>query len=67
MAFAIVKKEVAGAQGGEPIVTIIMDSTSDASSLPTYGCAPGSIAVVADEGTPCYMLNASGTWTALQS
>ena len=65
MAFAIVKKEVLGVQGGEPIVTIIMDAAADASDLPTTGCAPGSVAIVADSGKAEYMLNASGTWKAL--
>ena len=65
MAFAIVKKEVQGVQGADPIVTIIMDSTSDASDLPTAGCAPGSMAIAADSGMPTYMLNASGTWTSV--
>jgi len=65
MAWTIVKKDLCAA--ADPLVTIIMDAAADASDLPTTGCAPGSVAIVADEGTPCYMLNASGTWTALQS
>jgi len=65
MAWTIVKKDLCAA--ADPLVTIIMDAAADASDLPTTGCAPGSVAIVADEGTPAYMLNASGTWTALQS
>lgn len=66
MAWKISNIQTQGVAGDAPQVTIVMDSTSDVSDLPT-GYAAGSIAVVADAGTPCYMLNASGTWTALQS
>ena len=65
MAWTVTNKEMCAA--ADPQVTIICDSTSDVSDLPTDGFAPGSIAVVADEGAPAYMLNASGTWSALQS
>ena len=60
MAWTIVKKELCAA--ADPLVTIIMDSASDASDLPTEGCAAGSTAIIADEGAVTYMLNASGTW-----
>jgi hypothetical protein len=63
MAWTIVKKDLCAA--ADPIVTIIMDADADASDLPTTGCAAGSVAIVADSGAACYMLNASGTWTAL--
>ena len=64
MAWAITNRETRGVDGDVPQVTIIMDSTSDASDLPT-GYAPGSIAVVADSGMATYMLNASGSWVSV--
>lgn len=64
MAWAITNRETRGVDGDVPQVTIVMDSTSDASDLPT-GYAPGSIAVVADSGMATYMLNASGTWSSV--
>ena len=61
MAWAITNRETVGVDGDVPQVTIVCDSTSDVSDLPT-GYAPGSIAVVADSGMATYMLNASGSW-----
>jgi hypothetical protein len=49
---------------GKYYVEIVMDSAEDAQSLPG-GYAPSSIAVVADEGMPCWMVNASGEWREL--
>ena len=64
MAYKIIKKELC--LDADPLVTIIMDSESDVSDLPTTGCGAGSIAIIADEDLPIYALNASGTWTAAQ-
>ena len=61
MAWKISNIQTQGVAGDAAQVTIVMDSTSDASDLPT-GYAPGSIAVVADSGMATYMLNASGSW-----
>ena len=41
----------------------ICDSERDVKSLPV--CNPGSIAVVATEGCPVYMVNASGQWVVI--
>lgn len=65
MAFKIIKKDVVGVQGEDPIVTIVCDAASDVSDLPTTGCAAGSMAIVADSGLPTYVLNASGTWSSV--
>ena len=62
--YKIIKKELCA--DSEPLVTIVMDSSSDVSDLPTTGCAAGSIAIIADSDLPVYVLNASGTWTAAQ-
>lgn len=66
MAWAITNIQTQGVAGDAAQVTIVCDSSSDVSDLPT-GYAPGSIAIVADTGSPAYMLNASGSWAALQS
>ena len=46
---------------GKQYVEIVMDSAEDADNLPS-GYAPGSLAVAADDGLPCWMMNASGEW-----
>ena len=61
MAWKITNRETKGVDGDVAQVVIVCDAESDVSDLPTT-YAPGSIAVVADEGMPVYVLNASGTW-----
>ena len=61
MAWRITNRETKGVDGDVPQVVIVCDAESDVSDLPTTYAA-GSIAVVADEGMPVYVLNASGTW-----
>ena len=60
MAYKIVRQFTDRWQEGNEI-TAILDSASDLTSLGTEWC-PGSIAIVADEGTPTYILNASREW-----
>lgn len=38
----------------------VCDSTEDIAKLPK--CLPGSTAIVVIEGSPVYMVNASGEW-----
>lgn len=47
---------------GETEITAVLDSTADLSDLGTTPYRPGSVAIVADVGTPTYMLNASKVW-----
>ena len=62
MSWKIMNKEVLGVQGGDPQVTIYMDSTADASDLPTTGIAAGSIAICTDTGLPVYIFGVDGSW-----
>jgi hypothetical protein len=41
----------------------ICDSESDIADLPK--CNPGSMAMVAIEGSPVYVVNASGEWVVI--
>lgn len=41
----------------------VLDSADDVANLPK--CAPGSTAIVAAEGAPMFMVNASGQWEEL--
>ena len=61
MAYAITNETIEGVVGNKSQVTIIMESASDVSNLPTTFAA-GSIAIVADEGLPVYMLGVDGAW-----
>ena len=61
MAWKISNIQTQGVVGDAAQVTIVCDAAADVADLPTT-YAPGSIAVVADEGMPVYVLNASGTW-----
>lgn len=66
MAYAIIRSDihtsVDGAKTiGETEITAILDEASDLDSLGTTW-RPGSVAIVADKGTPTYMLNASKVW-----
>ena len=62
MAWQISNREVAGVQDADPQVTIIMESISDASDLPTTGIAVGSMALVADSGLSAYMFGPDHEW-----
>lgn len=61
MAWKVTNSEIKGVHGGEPQVTIIMDSADDVEDLPT-GYAPGSIAICTGTGLPVYMLGVDGAW-----
>lgn len=61
MAWKITNRLTQSVDGDVPQVVIVCDAAADVSDLPTT-YAPGSIALVADEGLPLYVLNASGTW-----
>ena len=63
MAYAITNETINGVVGNKSQVTIIMESESDVSSLPTTFAA-GSVAIIADEGLPVYMLGVDGVWHA---
>ena len=66
MAYKIIRDMSELYQTGREI-TAVLDSTSDLEDLIAGEgtLAPGSIAIVADDGAPCYMLNASGEWKGL--
>ena len=66
MAYRIIRSTAHPTKPGEDArdgleITAILDSASDLDVLGT-DFHPGSIAVVADAGTPTYMLNASQVW-----
>ena len=60
VAYKIIRCRHNAFQTGDEI-TAVLDSAADLNALST-DWAPGSVAVVADTGVPCYMLNASGVW-----
>ena len=62
MAFKISNKDVLGVQGGDPQVTIVCDSSSDISDLPTTGIAPMSVAIVTGASLSAYVFGADGAW-----
>ena len=64
MAWTISNKDVQGVQGGDPQVTIVCDSSSDVSDLPTTGIAPMSVAIVTGTGLTAYVFGADGAWHA---
>lgn len=51
--------------GGSNRVEIICDGADDIANLPTEDICPGSVAVIATEGLPMYVLNASGSWVGV--
>lgn len=53
-------KEKAYLQTEEYVCDFICDTEDDIANLPD--CVAGSIAIVAQEGMPIYMRNASGEW-----
>ena len=61
MAYKCVKKEWDKIDGY--IYNFSCDSESDIADLPE--CNPGSVAIVATEGSPMYMVNASGQWVVI--
>ena len=62
MAWTISNKDVAGVQGGDPQVTIVCDSSSDISNLPTAGIAPMSVAIVTGLSLSAYVFGADSSW-----
>lgn len=60
MAYTIIRDEWNKYQLGREI-SAVLDSVDDLASLGA-DYAPGSVALVADKGSPVYMLNASGAW-----
>lgn len=66
MAYKIIRDMSELHQTGREI-TAVLDSASDLQALIANEgeLAPGSSAIVADDGAPCYMLNASGEWKGL--
>lgn len=60
MAYQIIRRDENKYQPGTEI-TAILDAAADLDSLGTTW-SPGSVAIVADSGTPTYMLNASKVW-----
>lgn len=62
MAYKIIKTEPSLiGEIGRPVIMAVLDSGDDLVALGN-NYAPGSVAIVADKGTPAYMLNASGVW-----
>jgi hypothetical protein len=63
MAYKIINYAYVGVAGAPPKITAVLDSADDLEGLKASGeYHPGSIAYVAEEGLPAYMVNASGEW-----
>ena len=63
MAYKIINYDYVGVAGAPPKITAVLDSADDLEGLKASGeYHPGSIAYVAEEGLPAYMVNASGEW-----
>ena len=62
MAYKIIKTEPSLiGEISRPVIMAVLDSDDDLVALGNnYGTS--SVAIVADKGTPVYMLNASGVW-----
>ena len=63
MAYAITKEEFVTFENNKTVhrIEAVLDSADDLTALGT-DYAAGSTAIVADAGSPVYMLNASGQW-----
>ena len=60
MAWRTVNKDLCA--DADPQVTIVCDSSSDISDLPTEGIAPMSVAIVTGSGLTVYVFGADGAW-----